>query len=132
MRSTMSSRLPVVALSEWLMVAPATVFLAAAALRLLQPPSYEPARTGWIILPWTTTHISRFGAGILLIVLPGLACVMGCAALLRAWRRDEGFRHDATAVFEALWRQGVLATLTTATLLAGAILVLVVAHGITD
>lgn len=38
-------RLLLVALGEWLMVLPATVLLAAAALRLLQPRQHEPART---------------------------------------------------------------------------------------
>ena len=37
---------------EWLMVSPAIVFLAAAALRAAQPAQYEPARTAGIVFEW--------------------------------------------------------------------------------
>ncbi len=120
------------ALGQWLMVLPATLFLGAAALRLLQPPQYEPAHTSWIIFEWTTAHISRLGAGILFIGLPGLVVLTGCAALLSAWANGQNLRQDATAVFVVLRRQRAVAALTTATLLAGAILVFVVAHVIMD
>jgi hypothetical protein len=125
-------RLPIVAASQWLMVLPATVFLGAAALRLLQPRQYQPARTSWIIFEWTTSHVSRLGAGILFIGLPSLVAIVGCAALIGAWRSDQGLRMDATAVLEVLQRREVIAVLTTATLLAGAILVFVIAHVVTD
>jgi len=38
-------QLRAIAIWEWLMVLPATLLLAAAALRTLQPRQYEPART---------------------------------------------------------------------------------------
>jgi hypothetical protein len=125
-------RLPVIAVLQWLMVLPATVFLGAAALRLLQPRQYEPARTSWAILEWTANHMSRLGAGILFIGLPGLVAITGCAALIGAWRKAQGLRQDTVAALEVLRRQEVIAVLTTATLLAGAILVLVIAHVVTD
>lgn len=92
----------VFAISEWLMVLPASVLLAAAALRLLQPRQYEPARTSWIILEWTVTHVSRLGAAILFIGMPGIVVTAGCAALLRNWRQDQALRHDATMAFAIL------------------------------
>jgi len=82
------------AISEWVMVTPATVFLAVAALRLLQPRQYQPARTSWVIFEWTTTHISRLGAAMLFLAMPGLVVVAGCSALLRMWREDQALRHD--------------------------------------
>jgi len=79
-------RLRAIAIREWLMVLPATVLLAAAALRTFQPRQYEPARTSWIIFEWTMTHISRLGAAILFIGMPGVVVAAGCAALLRCDR----------------------------------------------
>jgi len=132
MRFSRLFRLPIVAAFQWLMVLPATVFLGAAALRLLQPRQHQPARISWIIFEWTTTHVSRLGAGILFIGLPSLVAIGGCASLIDAWRRDQGLRMDAAAVLEVLQRREVIAVLTTATLLAGAILVFVIAHVATD
>jgi hypothetical protein len=125
-------RLPMLAAFQWLMILPATVLLGAAALRLQQPREYEPARTSWAITEWTTTHVSRLGAGILFIGLPGLVAIAGCAALILTWRRDQGLRQDLAGVLALLRRQEIIAVLTTATLLAGAILVFVIAHVVTD
>jgi hypothetical protein len=77
-----SFRLPIVAISEWLLVLPAAVFLAAAALGILQPRQYEPARTSWIIFEWTATHVSWLGAAILFIGMPGVVVIAGFATLL--------------------------------------------------
>ena len=118
--------------SGWLLVLPATIFLAAAALRRLQPPQFEPARTSWLIFEWTTTHISRTGAGVLFIGLPAIAVAVGCAALLWVWSRNETLRQDITAVIASLRRHLVIAILGTGTLLAGAILAAVLVHIITD
>jgi len=57
-------RLRAIAIWEWLMILPATLLLAAAALRMLQPRQYEPARTSWIIFEWTMTHVSRLVAAV--------------------------------------------------------------------
>jgi hypothetical protein len=125
-------RSPFVALGEWLMVLPAIVLLEAAALRFLQPRQYEPARTSWIIFGWTTAHISQLGAGTLFIGLPGLVAIVGCVTLLRTWRADQAFRHDMDAALAICRRQRVIVLSMTATLLAGAILAVVVAHLIKD
>jgi hypothetical protein len=132
MQPPKSFRLPMLAISEWVMVMPATVFLAVAALRLLQPRQYQPARTSWVIFEWTTTHISRLGAAMLFLAMPGLVVVAGCSALLRMWREDQALRHDI--VFGLTFFRRHLATgfLAVATLLGGAILALAVAHLITD
>ena len=82
-----SPRFSVLAISEWLLVLPAALLLAAAALRQLQPRQFEPARTSWAIFEWTTTHISQAGAAWLFLVLPALAVVAGFVGLMLAWRR---------------------------------------------
>jgi len=114
------------------MVLPASVLLAAAALRLLQPRQYEPARTSWIILEWTVTHVSRLGAAILFIGMPGIVVTAGCAALLRNWRQDQALRHDATMAFAILRRHFAFGWLAAAVLLAATILAVVAIHVVTD
>jgi hypothetical protein len=125
-------RLSAFAIGEWLLVLPATVFLAAAALRLLQPRQYEPARTSWIIFEWTTTHISPLGAALLFIGLPGLVVLVGAVTLFRIWRTDQTLCQDAALGLTIFRRHLAIGLFTAATLLAAAIFTFAVAHLITD
>jgi len=120
------------AISEWLMVLPATMLLTVAALRLLQPRQYQPARPSWLIFEWTTTHISRLGAAILFLGMPGLVVVAGCVTLLRVWREDQTLRQDAVVGLTVVRRHVVIGFLAAATLLGAAILTLAVAHVVVD
>jgi hypothetical protein len=132
MEMSKSRRLPVIAIAEWLMVLPAAVFLTAAAARLLQPRQFEPARTSWVILEWVSTHISRLGAATIFTGMPGLVVMVGCAKLLQGWREDQALRQDAVLGLTIVRRHFAIGLLTAATLLATAILTLVVAHIVTD
>ncbi|PYT72614.1 MAG: hypothetical protein DMG39_09385 [Acidobacteria bacterium] len=126
------SKLLAVAISEWLLVLPSALLLATAALRLMQPRQYEPARTSWVIFEWATTHISHAGAGLLFIGLPALAVVVGGLVLWMLWRGNETLRQDLAAALASLGRHLAIAVLATGTLLAGAILAAVLLHIITD
>ena len=53
------SKLWALAVSAWLLVLPAGVLLLAAALRLVKPREYEPARSSRVIFAWARTHISQ-------------------------------------------------------------------------
>jgi hypothetical protein len=132
MQTPTSFRLAIVALGEWVMVLPATVFLAAAALRFVQPPQYQPAHTSWTIFQWTTTHISRLDAATLFIGMPGLVVIAGCAVLLLLWREDKALRSDAILVLRLLRQRLVIGLLASATLLAGSILITAMVHVMTD
>ena len=132
MRLPTSSRLPILAITEWVLLLPATVFLAAAALRSLQPRQYEPAHTSWIIFEWTATHISTLGAAMLFLGMPGIVAMAGCVTLWRTWREDQALRHDTILALSIFRRHLAVAVLTAAMLLAGAILTLAVVHTITD
>ncbi|HEV2206888.1 MAG TPA: hypothetical protein VGR36_10130 [Candidatus Acidoferrales bacterium] len=132
MQPAKQSRLSVLAVSEWVMVLPATVFLAAAALRELQPRQYEPSHTSWIIFEWTMQHVSRLGAGILFLGLPALALMIGCGLLAQKWHGDDMFRQDAIVAFSALRRHIALALVTVATALAAAIFLFTVVRIFTD
>src|SRR5260370_3574569 len=125
-------RLPVVVICEWLLVLTDRVLLAAAALRMLQPRQYEPARTSWIIYEWTVTHVSRLGAATLFIGMPGVVVDAGCVALLRSWRQDQTLRHDLTSTFAVFRRHFLVVLLAAAVLLAGAIFAAGTAHVVAD
>lgn len=131
-QSASSPKLFVAAFSEWLLVLPATVFLAAAAMRLLQPRQFEPARTSWMLFEWTITHVSHAGAAVLFLALPAIAVAGGGATLLVLRRKSETLRQDAAACLASLRRHFAIAVLGTGTLLAGAVLAAVLLHIITD
>jgi hypothetical protein len=115
-------------LGEWLLVLPATVFLAAAALRLLQLRQFEPARTGWIIFEWTRAHISHLGAAAVFLGLPGVVLIVGCGTLWLEWRRNQVLRQDVAGALAILRREVGTLCLAAAVLFAGGILTFVVEH----
>jgi len=114
------------------MVLPALVFLMAAALRLLQPRQYEPARTSWLIFEWTTTHVSQIGAAVLFIGMPAIVVMAAGVTLLTIWGKDQALRNDVSLALTILRRHAATGVLTTVTLLAGAILTLAAVHIFTD
>lgn len=132
MQASKSLRLPVFALGEWLLILPATLFLATAALRLLQPRQYEPARTSWLIFDWAMAHMTQLGAAILFLAVPALVVIAGCIVLRRAWRNDESVRADVVLWFSVLRRRLAVALLASATLAAAAVLVLAVSRLFVD
>ncbi len=132
MKCLKASSLPFLAFGEWLLILPATVFLGAAALRLLQPRLYEPSHISWISFEWTTSHISRVGAAILFIALPAVVAVTGCATVFRVWRDNHGLRQDFSLAFGVLQRRLAVVLLATATLLAGATVSFAIMHMLTD
>ena len=127
-----SPKLFALAVSEWLLVLPATFLLGAAALRQLQPAEHQPARTISMIFSWMGPRISHFDTALLFLGLPGIAAIAGCVALLMAWHRSETLRQDTVAVLTSLRRHLAIAILGTGTLFAGAILAAVIIHMITD
>jgi len=132
MLATRSPRLPLLAAAEWLLVLPASVFLATAVLRVLQPPQYQPARTSLFIFNWTTAHISRLGAAALFVALPALVAISGCAIFYRLWRTNSSLREDVAVGFSILRRNFAVGMLFSGVLLAAAILAFSILHIITD
>ena len=78
------------------------------------------------------THISRLGAAILFIGLPGVVVAAGCAALLQNWRKDQALRHEMTTLFTILRLRLAFCLLAAAVLLAGTILASLAVHVVTD
>lgn len=132
MQASKSLRLPVFALGQWLLILPATLFLAVAALRLLQPRQYEPARTSWLIFDWAMVHSTRLDAAILFLALPALLVIVGCVVLRRAWRNEESLRADVLLWFSVLRRRLAVALLAGATLAAAAVFMLALSRLFVD
>jgi hypothetical protein len=120
------------AITECLLVLPATFAVAVAALCRLQPGQYEPARTSWIILEWMTTHLSKVDAAAMFLVLPAIALAAGSMALLRSWQQDDLLRWDAIAFIAVLRRNLQVVILAAGTCVGAAILMAAVVHIITD
>lgn len=131
-QSASQAKLLALAVSEWLLVLPASLVLLAALLRLLQPREYEPARSSWVIFEWVRTHISHSGAALVFIGLPGVAAFAGAVRLWLVWRANETLRQDLSGALASLRRHFAVLILGTGTLVAAVILAAVVAHLITD
>jgi hypothetical protein len=126
------TKLLALAITECLMVLPATFFLGVATLRGLQPRQYEPARKSWIIFEWMTTHLTKIHAAAMFLVFPASAFAAGWTALLRSWQQDDLLRWDAVALLAVLRRNMHVLLLIAGTLAGTAILIAAVVHMITD
>jgi len=73
------------AIADCLMVLPATFALSIAALRMLQPRQYQPARISWMIFEWMGAHLTRIHAAFMFLVLPAIAFAVGSTVLIRTW-----------------------------------------------
>src|ERR1700746_2453834 len=82
----------VIALTELLLVFPAALFMTALFVRNLQPTQYEPAHTAVRLVEWFAGR-PRLGLGVLLIAFPLAALIIGCASVLRSWRKDPELRQ---------------------------------------
>ena len=125
-------RLRVTAAGQWLLVLPATVFIAAAGLRELQPRQYEPARTSWMIVDWSAAHLSRWGAAAFFIGLPAIVLAIGGLTLRSLWQWDQRLRQEALAGLASVRRHLAVCFLGSATLVACVVLAIVLTHVIAD
>jgi hypothetical protein len=116
---------------ELLLIFPASLFMLALFLREVQPPQYQPALTARYIVDWFAAR-PRLGLEIFLIALPFTALVIGCAAVVRAWRTDAQLRQAALQTFAAIRANFSALLIAAATLVAGGILAIVALHIITD
>jgi len=130
--SASKNKLLAVGLAECLLVLPAAFALSIAALRLMQPRQYEPARTAWVIFEWMGVHLTRTDAAFMFLVFPAMAFAVGGGILLRKWSTDELFRLDVVAFLVVLQRNIQTLILAAATLAGAAILAAAVVHVITD
>ena len=114
------------AVLEFLLIVPATLFMAALFLRAVQP----IMGTGHLIV-WFSQHV-LVGLDIFLVAMPLAALIVGSTVVLRSWRSDAALRGDALQI-RALVRANVAWVLIAiSTLMAGGILAIVAMHLITE
>jgi hypothetical protein len=118
-----------IAATELLLIFPAVLFMTALLLRVLQPQQYEPAYTAQQIVMWYAGR--QWTLWVLLITLPIIVLVIGCAVLLTIWNGDVGLwqavRHPLIAIRTHIPTLFIAAE----TLTAGLVLVVAIVHILT-
>jgi hypothetical protein len=115
-----------IAVTQLLLIFPSALFMTALLLRDLQPLQFEPAHTAQQIVMWYSARL--WTLWVLLIALPVVVVVTGCATVFRNWNNDVGLRKAARQMLAA--PRAHLATLIVAalTLAAGGVLAVVAVH----
>ena len=127
----MNSRRPAIACAEVLLIIPAALFMLSLFVRDIQPRELEPAHTAQQIVMWYAAR-PHVGLWVLLMAMPFMAFVAGCASLALTWQSDSELRAAAVRTFETVRVHLVPLIVATATLIAGGILAVVVLHVLTD
>jgi hypothetical protein len=119
-------RTRVIAVMELVLIFPAVLFMTALVLRNLQPLQYEPARSAQQLVMWYAGRM--WTLWFLLLGLPLIVFVSGCAELLRSYNRDIVLPLVSQKSLAMV--RGHLSSLFIAatTLMAGVILAIVVLH----
>ena len=120
-----------IAILDLLLVFPAGLFMTALFVRGIQPAPYDPAQTARRLVDWFAAR-PHLGLGVLLILMPLAALVIGGFTVVRSWRNDSQLRQAAYAVVGALRPHIAALVISAATLAAGGILAVVALHLITD
>jgi quinol-cytochrome oxidoreductase complex cytochrome b subunit len=121
----------ILAVTELLLVFPASLFMLALFVRELQPASYEPAQSARRLVEWFSAR-PLLGLDVFLIAMPLAAFVLGCATVRRSWRGDEELRQTASKALVAARVYLTTLLVAGATLVAGCVLAIVALHMVTD
>lgn len=119
-------RTRVIAVFELVLIFPAALFMTALTLRNLAPLQYESARSAQQLVMWYAGRM--WTLWVLLLGLPFIVLVSGCAELLLSWNREIALPltpPNSIAVARAHWASLVIAATT---LISGVVLVIVVLH----
>jgi hypothetical protein len=119
-------RLRLLATAELLLVSPAVLFMSALIVRVVQPIEYEPAHTAERLLTWYAGR--RWTLWVLLLGLPLVALVSGCATLLYGWNHDLAVSQTVKQSLQIVRSHVAMCLIAAATLGAGGILAIVVLH----
>jgi hypothetical protein len=115
-----------IAAVEMAVILPAVLFMAALAVRDVQPLQDEPAHAAQQIVSWYSARV--WTLWLLLVALPLGVLVTGCATLLHFRTRDVQPRRTARQSLALFRAPHVTLFLAATTLAAAGILVIVVLH----
>jgi hypothetical protein len=116
----------VVAVMELVLIFPAVLFMTALVLRNLQPLQYEPARSAQQLVMWYAGRM--WTLWFLLLGLPLIVLVSGCAELLRSYNRDIVLPPTSQKSLAMVRAHLSSLFIAATTLVAGVILAIVVLH----
>jgi hypothetical protein len=119
-------RTRVIAVLELVLIFPAALFMTALMLRNLQPLQYEPARSAQQLVMWYAGRM--WTLWVLLLGLPFIVLVSGCAELLRSWNRDIILPLTSRKSLAMVRAHSASLFLAATTLIAGVILAIAVLH----
>jgi hypothetical protein len=119
-------RTRVIAVMELVLIFPAVLFMTALVLRTLQPLQYEPARSAQQLVMWYAGRM--WTLWFLLLGLPLIVLVSGCAELLRSYNRDILLPLASQKSLAMVRAHLASLFIAATTLMAGAILAIVVLH----
>jgi hypothetical protein len=116
-----------IAVIELVLIFPAVLFMTALVLRNLLPLQYEPARSAQQLVMWYAGRM--WTLWFLLLGLPLIVLVSGCAELLRSYNRDIVLPLTSQKSLAMMVRAHLSSLFIAATtLMAGVILAIVVLH----
>lgn len=116
----------IIAAMQLVLIVPAALFMTAVLVAAGDAPKYDLARVAQRIVIWYSGRM--WTLGLLLLALPCVVLIAGCATLLAAWNHDIEVPHSARQSLATI--QAPLATLGVVgtTLASAAILAIVVLH----
>jgi hypothetical protein len=119
-------RTRIIAVMGLALILPAALFMAALALRFHQPLQYEPARSAQQLVMWYAGRM--WTLWVLLLGLPFVAFVSGCAELLRSGSRDIVLPRTSRKSLAMVRAHLASFFIAATTMIAGVMLVIVVLH----
>jgi hypothetical protein len=119
-------RTRVIAVLELVLIFPAALFMTALTLRNLQPLQYESARSAQQLVMWYAGRM--WTLWVLLLGLPFIVLVSGCAELRRSWNRDIALPLASQKSLAMVRAHLASLCIAATTLIAGVILPIVVLH----
>ena len=119
-------RTRIIAVLELVLIFPAALFMTALMLRNLQPLQYEPAGSAQQLVMWYAGR--TWTLWVLLLGLPFIVLVSGCAELLRGWNRDIILRLTSRKSLAKVRTHLAFLFLAATTFIAGVILAIAVLH----
>ncbi|MGB2628896.1 MAG: hypothetical protein WAK20_19085 [Candidatus Acidiferrum sp.] len=116
----------IIAFLELVLILPAVLFMTALVLRELQPLPYEPARSAQQLVMWYAERM--WTLWFLLLGLPLIVLVSGCAELRRSYNRDIFRPFTSQKLLSMVRTHFSFLFIAATTLSAGVILTIVVLH----
>ena len=126
MRVSLSTIKSATVATQLVLISPAALFMAALVVRTVEALQYGPALTAQRVVSWYSERM--WTLWVLLVALPLMVLVIGCATLLRSWSEDADLPQAVGQLRTAIRTQLGTMVIAAASLAAGCVLVVVILH----